>query len=109
MEAEASLGRPARRAVLDPVAREDLDAAVVTAHREVHGPLALAHREEAAHALVEGKMIGRGVELEERRVERARAPGLRDITIAGIGRQAGHAGPVVLARWPRVSPRTADR
>ena len=101
VEAKAALGRPARRAVLDAVAGEDLDAAVITPHREVHGPLALAHREEAAHALLEGKVIGRGAELGERRVERARTPGLRDKDHRGDldarpGVRAGRAGEMVM-------------
>jgi hypothetical protein len=49
--------------VLDAVAGEDRDAAVVHRDREVDGELALRHPQDAAHALVEIELVCGVVEL----------------------------------------------
>ena len=78
MVAEAALGRPARDVVLDAIAGEDLDAAVVQLHREADRELALRDPEHARMPGVEVEVVGRGVELGERRGEgRSGRPGRR--------------------------------
>ena len=65
--AEAALGRAAGDVVLDAVAREDADRAVVELDREVDRELALRDAQDLAQLLVEVEVIGGGVELGERR------------------------------------------
>ncbi len=61
--ADAALGRAAAEVVLDAVAGEDLDAAVVHVHREVDGQLAARLAQHAAQARVEVEPVGGQVEL----------------------------------------------
>ena len=61
--ADAALGRAAAEVVLDPIAREDLDRAVVHLHREVDGQLALRLAQNLAQARGELEMLGGQVEL----------------------------------------------
>jgi hypothetical protein len=66
--ADAALGRPARDVVLDAVAAQHRDRAVVHAHREVHRQLALAAAQDGAQAVLQPEAVSRGVELGERAV-----------------------------------------
>ena len=61
--ADAALGRAAAEVVLDAVAGEDLDRAVVHLHGEVDGQLAARLAEDAAQAGVEVEPLGGQVEL----------------------------------------------
>ena len=61
--ADAALGRAAAEVVLDAVAGEDLDRAVVHLHREVDGQLAARLAQDAAQAGVEVQALGGQVEL----------------------------------------------
>ena len=61
--ADAALGGPAAEVVLDAVAGEDLDAAVVHVDREVDGQLAARLAQDAAEAGVEIEAVGGQVEL----------------------------------------------
>ena len=61
--ADAALGRAAAKVVLDAVAGEDLDAAVVHLHREVNGQLAAWLAQHAAKAGIEVEMFGGEIEL----------------------------------------------
>ena len=61
--ADAALGRAAAEVVLDAVAGEDLDRAVVHLHREVDGQLAARLAQDAAQAGVEVEALGGKVEL----------------------------------------------
>ena len=63
MVADAALGRAATQVVLDAVAGEDLDRAVVHLHGEVDGQLAARLAEDAAEAGVEVEPLGGQVEL----------------------------------------------
>jgi hypothetical protein len=73
VESQSALGRTSRDVVLDAVALEDLDRAVVTIHREADRVLALRDAEHGAKAGVERDVIGSGVELAERSCQRAGA------------------------------------
>ena len=66
MEADAALGRPRTGVVLDPVAGEDLDRAVVHLDREVDRQLFLATAEDPPHVVVEPEDLGRNIELLDR-------------------------------------------
>ena len=57
------LRRSAADVVLDAVAGEDLDVAVVHGDREVDGELALRDAQHAAHAVIEVELVGGVVEL----------------------------------------------
>ena len=61
--ADAALGWAAAEVVLDAVAREDLDAAVVHVDREVNGELATGLAQDAAHPFVKVELLGGKVEL----------------------------------------------
>ena len=61
--ADAALGRAAAEVVLDAVAGEDLDAAVVHLDREVDGQLAARLAQDLAQAGVEVEPVGGEVEL----------------------------------------------
>ena len=61
--ADAALGRAAAEVVLDAVAGEDLDGAVVHLHREVDGELAPGLPQDLAQAGVEVEPLGGEVEL----------------------------------------------
>ena len=63
MVADAALGRAAAEVVLDAVAGEDLDAAVVHLDREVDGQLAARLTQDLAQAGVEVEALGGEVEL----------------------------------------------
>ena len=63
MVADAALGRAAAEVVLDAVAGEDLDAAVVHLDREVDGELAARLAQDAAQAGVEVEPVGGEIEL----------------------------------------------
>ena len=63
VESQAALGRPARDVVLDPVALEDLDRAVITLDGEMHRELPLRDPEDGAQAGFERDVVGRGIEL----------------------------------------------
>ena len=63
MEADAALGRPAAEVVLDAVAGEDLDAAVVHQDREVHGQLATRLAQDPAEAGVQVEHVSGEIEL----------------------------------------------
>ncbi len=63
MVADAALGRAAAEVVLDAVAGEDLDAAVVHLHREVDGELAARLAQDLAQSRVEVEALGGQVEL----------------------------------------------
>ena len=63
MVADAALGRAAAQVVLDAVAGEDLDRAVVHVDREVDGELAARLAQDEAHARVEVEAVGGEVEL----------------------------------------------
>ena len=71
MEPQAALGRTARHVVLDAIAREDLDGAVVALDREADRVLALGRRAARRAARVEGDVIGCRVELLQRGGESA--------------------------------------
>ena len=60
---QAALRRPTRIVVLDAVAGEHLDRATVEADREVHRQLALARGQDAAHAGLDGEVVGGAMEL----------------------------------------------
>ena len=78
VEAEAALGRSTRDVVLDPIALEDLERAVVALHREVDGVLTLRHAQDRPDAGLEGEVVGGGVELRERGCQRIGAGRPRD-------------------------------
>ena len=109
--ADAALGRPAAEVVLDAVAGEDLDRAVVHLHREVDGQLAAGLAQDAAEAGVEVEPLGGQVELllgdlpgVDRRSRRARSSwNGADLTVRSRPRRCGPS-----ARW-RVVSRTAPR
>ena len=61
--ADAALGRAAADVVLDAIAGEDPDVAVVHRHREVDGQLALRDAKHAPHAVIEVELVGGVVEL----------------------------------------------
>ena len=61
--ADAALGRPAPEVVLDAIAGEDPDRAVVHLHGEVDRQLAAGLAQDSAHALVEVEPLGGQVEL----------------------------------------------
>ena len=63
VEADAALRRSAVDAVLDAVAGEDLDAAVVHLDREVAGELALDLAQDLPELRLQPDDLGRGVEL----------------------------------------------
>ena len=63
MVADAALGRSAADVVLDAMAGEDLDVAVVEGDREVDGELSLRNAQDAAHAVIEVELLGGVVEL----------------------------------------------
>ena len=115
--ADAALGRAAAQVVLDAVAGEDLDAAVVHLHREVDRQLAARFAQDPPQARIEVQAIGGQVELllgdgpridrraavcsvvMERRSSvpadaRTRASGVlsllpEDPTVRGVGRRLG--------------------
>ena len=84
--ADAALGGPAAEVVLDAIAREHLDGAVVHLHREVDGELAAGLAQDAAQARVEVEHLGREVELVLRDL-----PGV-DLR-RGVFRRHGTEGP----------------
>jgi hypothetical protein len=66
--ADAALCRTTREVVLDPIAAQHLDVAVVAAQRNAHGHLTARCREQLMHAVVEiellhrlGKLCARGL------------------------------------------------
>src|SRR4029078_635588 len=61
--ADTALGRAAAEVVLDSIAGEALDAAVVHVDREVNGELATGLAQDAAHALVQPEALGGEIEL----------------------------------------------
>ena len=63
MVAHAALGRAAPEVVLDAVAGEDLDGAVVHRDREVDGQLAARLAQDAAHAGIHAEAFGGEIEL----------------------------------------------
>ena len=71
--ADAALGRAQRDVVLDAVAGEDLDFAVVHLHRAGHDDLPLGMGQDFPDARIESEQSGRAVELLEHRVENAAA------------------------------------
>ena len=82
MEADASLGRAAGDVVLDPVAAEDLDVAVVHLHREADCQLTLRGAEDRADPGVELQVRRDAVELHQGRVERGGCFGSRGAPLA---------------------------
>ena len=58
--------------MLHPVASELADCPIVHAYGEMDGQLSLAVAEDHAHALVQSKAVGGGVELSERGLQRVR-------------------------------------
>ena len=67
--ADAALGRAERDVVLDAIAGEDLDLAVVHLDRARHGDLPFGVREDLPDARLEVEDAGRSVELLEHRAE----------------------------------------
>jgi hypothetical protein len=65
MEAQAALGRAARRVVLHPVSREDPDGAVVELDREPGHDLALRGTKDRPELVIEVEVVGGVVELLE--------------------------------------------
>ncbi len=63
MEAQPALGWTAGDVVLDAVASENLDAAVVPADWEAHRQFALRDAQHRPQAGFEAQVVGRGVEL----------------------------------------------
>ena len=63
VEADAALGRAARRVVLHAEAVEDLDAAVVHAHGEVHMQLALGQAQDRLDFRLEMELLRGNVDL----------------------------------------------
>ena len=63
MEAQAALGRPPRDVVLDPVALEHLDRAVVPLDREMDGQFALRGAEHGSEAGLQSEVVGSCIEL----------------------------------------------
>ena len=63
MEADAALGRAATQVVLDAIAGEDLDAAVVHLDREVDGQLATRLPEDPTEAGVQVEHVSGEIEL----------------------------------------------
>ena len=63
MVADAALGRAAAEVVLDAIAGEDLDAAVVHLHREVDDELAARLAQDLAQPGIEVEALGGEVEL----------------------------------------------
>ena len=61
--ADAALGRTAAEVVLDAIAGEDLDAAVVHLHREVDDELAPRLAEDLAQSGIEVEPLGGEIEL----------------------------------------------
>ena len=70
VEPKATLRRPSRDVVLDAVALEDLDRAVIPLDREVDRELALGHAQHGTEARLERDVVGRCVELSEGRSQR---------------------------------------
>ena len=64
--ADAALGRAAAEVVLDAIAGEDLDGAVVHVDREMDGELAARLAQDEAHAGIQAEALGREVELSLR-------------------------------------------
>jgi hypothetical protein len=96
--------------VLDAVALEDLDRAVVALDREVDGPLALGDAQHGAQPRVEGKMVGGRIELGERRGKGVGSGGSRG-PLRGCEHRGGSPGgvvdrPVKPPRCTRTSPWT---
>ena len=77
VESQAALGRTARDVVLDAVALEDLDRAVIALDGEVDRELALGYSEDGAQAGLERDVVGCGIELRERRRQGIGSRGLR--------------------------------
>ena len=86
MEPQAALGRPPRDVVLDAVALEDLDRAVIPLDREMDRELALRDPEHGTKAGLELDVVGRGIELGEGRREGAgsRGPATSGVLISCI-------------------------
>ena len=70
VEADAALGRPARRVVQHAVAGEHLDLAVVHHHRDRDGDLLLGVAQHLVQAGLEIEQLGRAVEARHHRLER---------------------------------------
>ena len=106
MEPDAPLGRAAGHVVLDPVALEDLDPAVVHAHRELHlrgAPRLLDHHDLVRRQVQDPRG---GVELRQRVVEGADRlhPGSRG-DLRGQGFASIRSGPPIETP-PRRPPKT---
>ena len=63
MEAQTSLRRPTREVVLNAVAGEHVNAAIVHVNREVNDEFALDLAQDLAEAILEIKDVSRPVEL----------------------------------------------
>ena len=72
VEADATLGRAAGEVVLDAVAGEDLDVAVVHLHWEAHRELTLWDAKDRARLRVEFQVVGDTIKLNQRRIQRGR-------------------------------------
>ena len=72
-KSKAALGRSAGNVVLDAVALEYADRAVVALHREVHGVLAMGDSQDRGDIRLEPEMVGGCVELGQCRVQSMRS------------------------------------
>ena len=112
--ADAALGRAAAQVVLDAIAGEDLDAAVVHLHREVDDQLAPRLAQDPAQAGIEVQPLGRQVELllghlprVDRRAERlVRSPWSAVFLRSGRARRAAWSMLRVVSRTTQRSRRS---
>jgi hypothetical protein len=70
VEPEPAFGWPTRHVVLDAVALEDLDGAIVSLDREMDRQLSLRDTQHGSEARLERDVVGGSVELGERRGQR---------------------------------------
>ena len=98
VEAETALGRAAGHVVLDAVAREHADRAVVQLHGEVDRELALWDAQDGAQLLVQPEVLGGCVELGERRGEGVLPRG-EGRAGPGCWGRAGRGCPAPRRRW----------
>ena len=96
VEADAALGRTARRVVQHAVSGEHLDLAVVHHHRDGHGDLLLGMAQDLVETGLEIEQLGRAVEARHHRFERilfVRGSGLCPVDDS-IGRESKIGGHV---------------
>ena len=70
MESQPAFRRPSRHVVLDAVALKDLHRAVIPLDGEMDRELSLRNTQHRPEAGLERDVVGRGVELGERRGQR---------------------------------------